>query len=91
MRQALQYTVPIRQDVSCRVSRLFQHRQFRFTKDASTMNSDATKESGIARSELYRQLAVGTIRAVKLRLRTLIVMDSLREFIANLPAATFRS
>ncbi len=55
------------------------------------MNSDATKESGIARSELYRQLAVGTIRAVKLRLRTLIVTDSLREFIANLPAATFRS
>jgi hypothetical protein len=53
--------------------------------------ADATKASGLSRSEIYRQLAAGTIRAVKLRSRTFILMDSLREFIASLPAATFRS
>lgn len=51
----------------------------------------AVKASGMSRSEIYRQLAAGTIRAVKLRTRTFIVMDSLRAFIANLPAAQFRS
>jgi len=53
--------------------------------------ADATKVSGLSRSELYRQLSCGAVRAVKLRSRTLIVMDSLRAFLANLPTATFRS
>jgi hypothetical protein len=35
--------------------------------------ADATKVSGLSRSELYRQLARGTIRAVKLRSRTYIL------------------
>jgi hypothetical protein len=52
--------------------------------------ADAKKFSGLSRSELYRQLAAGTIHAVKLRSRTLILMDCLRQFLASLPTATFR-
>jgi hypothetical protein len=53
--------------------------------------ANAVKWSGLSRSELYRQLAAGTIRAVKLRTRTFIVADSLRAFIASLPSAQFHS
>ena len=51
----------------------------------------AVKASGFSRSEIYRRLADGDIAAVKLRSRTFIIMDSLREFIASLPAAKFRA
>lgn len=46
--------------------------------------------SGLSRSEIYRRLATGDIQAVKSGARTLILMDSLRAHLANLPAATFR-
>jgi hypothetical protein len=52
---------------------------------------DACQWSHLSRSEMYRQLAVGTIGAVKLRSRTFVLVDGLRQFIANLPAAKFRS
>ena len=52
--------------------------------------AEAVKWSGLSRSELYRQLSRGTIAAVKNRSRTLIVIDTLRAFLINLPAATFR-
>jgi hypothetical protein len=52
---------------------------------------DACQWSHLSRSEVYRQLAAGTIRAVKLRSRTFVLMDSLHHFIANLPAAKFGS
>jgi len=51
---------------------------------------DACRISGLSRSEMYRRLATGDIRAVKSGSRTLIVMDSLRAHLARLPAATFR-
>ena len=50
---------------------------------------EAVRLSGISRSELYRRLAAGHVRAVKSGARTLILMDSLREHLASLPAATF--
>ena len=52
---------------------------------------DAERVSGLSRSELYRRLAARDIKAVKSGNRTLILMDSLRAHLANLPAATFRT
>jgi len=46
--------------------------------------------SGLSRSELYRRLAAGDIRAVKAGRRTLILVDSLRDHVVSLPAAAFR-
>jgi excisionase family DNA binding protein len=45
--------------------------------------------SGLTRSEIYRRLAAGDIKAVKSGSRTLILMDSLRAHVASLPIATF--
>jgi hypothetical protein len=47
--------------------------------------------SGLSRSEIYRRLATGDIRAVKSGARTLILLDSLRAHLAQLPPATFRT
>ena len=52
---------------------------------------DACRMSGLSRSEIYRRLATGDIRAVKSGARTLILLDSLRAHLASLPAATFRA
>ena len=52
---------------------------------------DAQTVSGFSRSELYRRLASGDIKAVKSGSRTLILMDSLRAHLASLPPASFRS
>jgi hypothetical protein len=52
---------------------------------------DACHISGLSRSEIYRRLAAGAIRAVTSGARTLILMDSLRAYVASLPAATFRA
>ncbi|MGD0109012.1 MAG: helix-turn-helix domain-containing protein [Rhodopila sp.] len=52
---------------------------------------DACRISGLSRSEIYRRLAVGDIHAVKNGSRTLILLDSLRAYLASLPAATFRA
>jgi hypothetical protein len=52
---------------------------------------DACRISGLSRSEIYRRLATGDIRAVKSGARTLIIMDSLRAYLMRLPPATFRA
>lgn len=52
---------------------------------------DAERVSGLSRSELYRRLAARDIVAVKSGSRTLILMDSLRAHLANLPTASFRT
>ena len=52
---------------------------------------DACRISGLSRSEIYRRLAAGDIRAVKSGSRTLILLDSLRAHLASLPAARFRT
>jgi hypothetical protein len=46
---------------------------------------DAVKWSGISRSEIYRRLKTGDLRAKKSRSRTLIMADSLRQYVENLP------
>jgi hypothetical protein len=52
---------------------------------------NASRLSGMSRSELYRRLAAGDIRAVTNGGRTLIVMASVRDYLASLPPATFRA
>jgi excisionase family DNA binding protein len=49
--------------------------------------ADATKITGLGRSSLYEAIAAGRIAAVKAGKRTLIPAESLRAFVANLPAA----
>jgi hypothetical protein len=46
---------------------------------------DAVKWSGLSRSEVYRRLKVGDLRAKKMRSRTLILTESLRECVNTLP------
>ena len=52
---------------------------------------NTTRITGMSRSEIYRRLAAGDIRAVKNRNRTLILLDSVRAYLASLPPATFRA
>jgi hypothetical protein len=52
--------------------------------------SDARIISGLSRSEIYRRMAAGDIRAVKGGTRTLIVLQSLVEHLKALPPAKLR-
>ncbi len=52
--------------------------------------ADAVTFSGLSRSEVYRQLATGKLRAVKSGSRTLVLVESIRAYLASLPTATFR-
>lgn len=52
--------------------------------------ADAESISGLSRSQIYRHLATGAIRAVKDGARTLIVAESLVNRINSLPPAKFR-
>jgi hypothetical protein len=51
--------------------------------------ADARIISGLSRSAIYRQLTAGNIRAVKNGSRTLIVLQSLVDYVNSLPAATW--
>jgi excisionase family DNA binding protein len=62
---------------------------FYSTEPVAAPIPDACRYSGLTRSEIYRRLAAGDIRAIKSGTRTLILMDSLRAHIARLPTATF--
>jgi hypothetical protein len=52
---------------------------------------EAIRLSGLSRSELYRQLSAGRIRARKSGSRTLIVWASLQTHVEALPPAEFRA
>jgi hypothetical protein len=52
---------------------------------------DAVRLSGLSRSELYRQLSAGHIRARKSGSRTLILWASLKAHVEALPEAEFRA
>ena len=52
--------------------------------------SNVTRQTGISRSEIYRLLARGKLRAVKSGRSTLVLMESVVAHLANLPEATFR-
>ena len=47
--------------------------------------ADAVRLSGIGRTELYRLLGEGSIKAKKSGRRTLILMDSVRDYVQRLP------
>jgi excisionase family DNA binding protein len=51
----------------------------------------ATKVSGLGRTTIYELIGAGKIEARKAGGRTLIPADSLRSFLANLPAADIRT
>lgn len=51
---------------------------------------EAVSFSGMSRSAVYRELAAGNLRAVKQGSRTLVLVESIRVYLANLPPATFR-
>lgn len=46
---------------------------------------------GSSRSEVYRLLARGNLRAVKAGVRTQVLMASIKAHVASLPPATFRA
>lgn len=46
---------------------------------------------GSSRSEVYRLLARGNLRAVKAGVRTQVLMASIKAHVASLPPATFRT
>jgi hypothetical protein len=51
---------------------------------------EAMAATGLSRSEIYLRLSDQSIKGRKNRSRTLIDAESLRAFVASLPAATFR-
>ena len=53
--------------------------------------SEAVRLSGLSRSELYRQLGAGHLRARKSGSRTLILWASLKAHVEALPQAEFRA
>jgi excisionase family DNA binding protein len=50
-----------------------------------------SQQTGISRSEIYRLLARGKLKAVKSGRSTLVLMASVREYLDSLPLATFRA
>ncbi len=52
---------------------------------------EAVRLSGLSRSELYRQMGAGHIRARKSGSRTLILWASLKAHVEALPEAEFRA
>ena len=50
----------------------------------------ASQISGLSRSTIYRELGAGKLRAVKQGTRTLVMVDSIRVYLAALPEAKFR-
>ena len=53
--------------------------------------AEAVTYSGMSRSAVYRELATGNLRAVKSGSRTLVWVASIRDYLASLPPAKFRS
>jgi excisionase family DNA binding protein len=53
--------------------------------------AEATRISGLGRTTIYEAIGTGKLEARKAGNRTLIVADSLRSFLANLPAADIRT
>jgi hypothetical protein len=49
--------------------------------------SSAVAVSGLSRSTLYREAAVGRIKLLKLGRSTLVDMDSVRAFLSSLPTS----
>ena len=53
--------------------------------------ANVSRWTGLSRSEIYRLLARGKLKAVKSGRSTLVLMDSVVEHMASLPPATFRA
>jgi len=53
--------------------------------------ADATKISGLGKTTIYEAIGTGKLEARKAGNRTLIVADSLRSFLTNLPPANIRT
>ncbi len=58
---------------------------------AATFNIEGARDySGLTRTKIYELVASGDLDARKAGRRTLIVGDSLRDYLANLPRAAIR-
>jgi len=57
----------------------------------TTTIAGAIEFSGLSRSALYKLLATGKNKAVKNGKRTLVVVDTLKFYLQNLPVARFNS
>lgn len=57
------------------------------TSPVAVQMSKATALTGLSRSRLYREAAAGNIRLMKAGRTTLVDLDSVRAFLARLPAA----
>lgn len=53
--------------------------------------AEIISETGLGRSSLYKAIAQGKLKAKKAGSRTIILRADLNEFLAALPAATFKS
>jgi excisionase family DNA binding protein len=53
--------------------------------------ANVSRTTGISRSQIYRLLACDKLKAVKHGRTTLVLMDSVREYLASLPPAQFRA
>ena len=53
--------------------------------------ANVTRQTGLSRSEIYRLLARGKLKAVKSGRSTLVLMDSVVAHLTSLPQATFRA
>ena len=53
--------------------------------------AEAVRTSGIGRTRIYELMASGEIAARKCGTRTLVLADSLRAYLAGLPAADIRT
>ena len=60
------------------------------TERVTTTLAETARLTGLSRSELYRLLATGRLRAVKANRRTLVLWDSVLAYLDSLPSATFR-
>jgi len=49
---------------------------------------DAADAAGVGKSKIYSEIAAGNLRARKMGSRTLILIEDLKAWLANLPEAT---
>jgi excisionase family DNA binding protein len=72
------------------VTRASQDRSPESTEPFTVTIREAARVSGLSRSEIYRRLAAGDLKAIKSGARTLVLMESMKRYLASLPAAQFR-
>lgn len=84
-------------ETSCAAVRLSTHRGVEHSTVPALSNPDritatinvVAQITGFSRSEIYRLLTAGDLKAVKRGRKTLILMGSVTDYLASLPLAEF--